>query len=119
MLTEKDRKSLQFPGRHPFLAFYAIWFVPLYFALSVVLNLDAAAALAAGDGLRLMDVIDAWYSGSPSGLGVIATIAVVRVERAFGAVALCILSVGATYVITAFHRRGQRLLAYLRGIGQW
>lgn len=47
MLTEKDRKSLQFPGRHPFLAFYAIWFVPLYFALSVVLNLDAAAALAA------------------------------------------------------------------------
>ena len=119
MLTKNDRKALELLERYPIAVTYGIWVVPLFFAASAILQVLSASGLVENTEMALMDAVYAWYSGGSGELGRFGELAVLRVERAFGAATNCLLSAGLAYGFVAFRLREQRLIAVLQEAGRW
>jgi len=67
LLTERDKKAIEFSARHPFLARRAVWVLPVVFLIVAVAQLYVASQLADPAGLTLIDAVRLWFSGIEPG----------------------------------------------------
>lgn len=111
MLTERDKKALQFAERHSFLAKWVLWVLPLVFLVLAGGQLQVAAALTDPVGVTLAEVISLWFAGLDSGSSYsgLMVSAIVRVERALGMFCVGVAFAGLAAATTVLRGREKRL----------
>lgn len=121
MITTKDRKALSLASRKPGWYTACLLALPLFFFAAFAKELYLASAFGDLDGHTLKEILELWWAGISlskqyPGPDVAA---IVRVERAIGALALFIAVSGMVVIAFIYRNREARIVAELKAAGRW